>query len=134
MVFSLDKQELINLNLTERLKAIVTLINIWKGRKLSLKSKITILRTLILPQVQFLFTMIAIPETTAKIKRSTIIAPIELGGLAMLVVYKIHSASKCSWIKRLYDTSASKWKTTFLDLLNIDIDILNKNLDSQIVK
>ena len=31
--FSLDKHELINLNLTERLKAIVTLINIWKGRR-----------------------------------------------------------------------------------------------------
>ena len=70
----------------------------------------------------------------AKIKRSTITAPIELGGLAMLDVYKIHAASKCSWIRRLYDTSISKWKTTFLDLLNIDIDILNKNLDIQIVK
>ena len=146
--FSLDAQETQSLNVTDRLKAIVTLINIWKGRKLSLKGKITILRTLILPQIQFLFSMITIPELIlkqldkiffdylwdnkpAKIKRSTIIAPIELGGLAMIDVYAIHSVSKCSWIRRLFDKTDSKWKNTFLYLLNIDKDMLNKNLDLQ---
>ena len=147
--FSLDAQETQSLNVTERLKAIVTLINIWKGRKLSLKGKITILRTLILPQIQFLFSMIFIPELTlkqldkiffeylwdnkpAKIKRSTIISPVEQGGLAMIDVYAIHSVSKCSWIRRLHDKTNSKWKTTCLNLLNIDKNMLNKNLDLQI--
>ena len=97
--FSLNSQENLDLNLTDRLKSMNTLMNIWKSRKLSIKGKITILRTLILPQVQFLFSMIVIPETIlkrldnmlfdflwdskpAKVKRSTIIAPIEHGGHA----------------------------------------------------
>ena len=132
MWFSLDSQENLSLNLTDRIKSINTLLNIWKGRKLSLKGKITILRTLILPQVQFLFSMIVIPESTlkqldkiffdylwdnkpAKIKRSTIIAPIEQGGLSMLDVYEVHAAAKCSWIKRIHDNSESKWKLLSYD-------------------
>ena len=104
--FSLNSQENLDLNLTDRLKSMNTLMNIWKSRKLSIKGKITILRTLILPQVQFLFSMIAIPDTIlkrldnmlfdflwdskpAKVKRSMIIAPIEHGGLAMIDVYEV---------------------------------------------
>ena len=148
--FTLNSQESLDLNLTERIKTMNTLLNIWKGRKLSLKGKITILRTLILPQVQFLFSMIYIPDTIlkkldkllfnflwdnkpAKIKRCTIIAPIEQGGLAMIDVYEVHAASKCGWIKRLYDNSTSKWKISFLHLLNIGKNLLNKNLDLSIV-
>ena len=148
--FSIDTQETLNLNLTERIKAIATLINIWKGRRLSLKGKITILKTLILPQVQFLFSMIEIPETIlnqidkiffdylwdskpSKIKRSTIIAPIEQGGLAMIDVHEIHTAAKCSWIRRLHDTTKSKWKNSFLKLMNIEMHMFNKNLDIKMV-
>ena len=148
--FCLDSQENLDLNLTDRIKSMNTLINIWKSRKLSLKGKITILRTLILPQVQFLFSMIVIPDIIlkkldkmlfdylwdnkpSKIKRSTVIAPIEQGGLAMIDVYEVHAAAKCGWIRRFYDDSASKWKTTFIKLLNIDINKLNKNLDYSII-
>ena len=66
MWFSLDSQENLSLNPTEHIKSINIVLNIWKGRKLSLKGKITILRTLILSQVQFLFSMIVIPEITLK--------------------------------------------------------------------
>ena len=81
-----------------------TITNIWRPRCLSLKGKITIIKTLIIPQIHFLFAMIYIPENIlqkidkilfdflwsskpAKIKRSTIIAPIEEGGLGMVDVY-----------------------------------------------
>ena len=67
----------------------------------------------------------------AQIKRSSIIAPIEQGGLAMIDVYAIHSVAKCSWIRRLFDKTNSKWKTTFLNLLNLDYNMLNKNIDLQ---
>ena len=146
--FSNNLQETLTLNLTERIKSINTLINIWKSRKLSLKGKITILRTLILPQIQFLFSMIPIEESAlkqldtiffkflwnnkpAKIKRSTIIAPIEQGGLSMIDVYEVHATSKCSWICRLFNESESKWKLIFIKLLNIPKQMLNKNLEEQ---
>ena len=69
----------------------------------------------------------------AKIKRSTIIAPVEQGGLGMIDVFEIHTAAKCGQIRRLYDDSNAKWKSTFLKLLNIGKNKLNKNLDIKIV-
>ena len=56
--YSYNKNEMLNLNLENRLKNMNTIINIWKSRSLSLKGKITIIKTLILPQINFLFSMI----------------------------------------------------------------------------
>ena len=126
-----------------------TITNIWKSRCLSLKGKITIIKTLIIPQIHFLFAMIYIPvnilqkidkilfdflwsSKPAKIKRSTIIATIEEGGLGMVDVYNVHMASKISWIKRLNDTSKAKWKTVMLKLMNTDLDILNKKYEYEL--
>ena len=106
--------------LLERLKKLSTILKIWKSRSLSLKGKITILKTLAIPQIQFLFNMIYIPENIIKkidnliynflwnsklpkIKKSTIIAPIPDGGLSMVDTHSIHQSAKISWIKRLFD-------------------------------
>ena len=43
-----------------------TIINIWKSRSLSLKGKITIIKTLILPQINLIFSMIHIPDQILK--------------------------------------------------------------------
>ena len=50
----------------------------------------------------------------------------------MIDVYEVHATAKCGWIRRLYDDSNSKWKTTFINLMNIERNILNKNLDHSI--
>ena len=42
------------------------LLNIWNQRNLSLKGKITIVKSLVLPQMQFLFSMINVSEDTLK--------------------------------------------------------------------
>ena len=119
-----------------------TIINIWRSRSLSIKGKITIIKTLIIPQIHFLFSMIFIPENIlkkidtmlfdflwnskpAKIKRTTIIAPVSEGGLGMVDVYNVHLASKINWIKRLHDPSEAKWKSVMLKMMNIKIDMLN---------
>ena len=62
--FSDNQLQSEELNLVERLKKMQTLINIWKQRNLSLKGKVTIIRSLILPQIQFLFNMLYIPKKT----------------------------------------------------------------------
>ena len=41
----------------------------------------------------------------SKIKRSTVIASIEQGGLAMIDVYEVHATVNCGWIRCLYDDS-----------------------------
>ncbi len=128
-----------------------TMINIWTPRYLSLKGKITIIRTLILPQIQFLFSSIQISTTimkridkmlfdflwnkkTAKVKRKTIIGLIEDGGLKMVDVYAVHTSAKFSWLRRLLDTTQGKWKTLMWKMLNISTRLLNKNPSDTIIK
>ena len=108
------------------------LINIWNLRSLSLRGKIMIIRALILPQIQFLFSMIETPEhilktidemlfkylwnnKPPKIKRQTIIAPTEEGGLNMVDVYEVNNAAKYSWIKKLVSDIDGKWKPLMWD-------------------
>ena len=149
--FTTDTKVCTELNLEDRLKNMETLINIWRSRNLSLKGKTTIIKTLILPQIQFLFSMIYIPDNiieridkmlfnflwdnkTAKIKKLTMIAPIEDGGLGMIDVHEVHRAAKCGWIKRIYDNTQSKWKITTQYMLAIPIHAMNKNLDKKVIK
>ena len=115
-------------------------------QKLSLKGKIIIIKTLILPQVQFLFSMLYVADNLLnridkmlfnflwdnkphKIKRSTIIASIEEGGLNMVDVYSVHLASKCAWIRRLINNTKGKWKEAMWVMLNTNKVILNKNIN-----
>ena len=108
--YSTDTKISTELNLIDRINNMETLLNIWRSRNLSLKGKITIMKTIILPQIQFLFSMIYIPDEIldkidkllfnylwdskrSKIKRTTIIAKIEDGGLGMIDVHEVHNAS-----------------------------------------
>ena len=114
------------------------------SRNLSLKGKITIIKTLAIPQIQFLFNMIYISDKVVKkidelvynflwnskppkIKKSTIIAPIKEGGLGMIDTQTIHQSAKISWIKRLLQPNDSKWNYFMLFMLNIEPQNFNKN-------
>ena len=66
----------------------------------------------------------------AKIKLTTIIAPISEGGLGMVDVYNVHLASKINWIERL--PSEAKSKSVMLKMMNVKIDMLNKNVISKL--
>ena len=102
--FSNNIQEVNTLNFSDRLQNMDKIINMWKCRGLSLKGKITIIKALILPQVQFLFSMLFVPYNVqrqideklfkylwdgkpAKIKRAAIIASIENGGLGKQIFF-----------------------------------------------
>ena len=134
------------LNFNERIKKMQLLVNIWSPRNLSLKGKICIIKTLILPHVQFLFSMIYVPNYVLKqidemlfkflwsnkppkIKRDTIIARIENGGLGMTDVYAVHDTAKSAWVQRFFckNDNNAKWKILFK--LMINVECLNKNID-----
>ena len=149
--FSINDKEINELNFNERIINMQKLLNIWKSRNLSLKGKITIIKSLILPQVQFLFSMIYVPEHVlkkidellfnflwnnkpAKIKRTTIIAEIHEGGLGMVDVYAVHIAAKCGWIKRLTNNTEAKWKKLMWYMLNLSTNIINKAFEEKLIK
>ena len=62
-----------------------------------------------------------------RIKKTTIIAPICEGGLGMIDIHAVHTAAKCSWLKRLYNPINAKWKCCMWYMLNVNENILNKN-------
>ena len=59
--FTCDAEKSATLNFNERLKGIQQILNIWKSRSLSWKGKITMLKTLVVPQVIHLFSNIYTP-------------------------------------------------------------------------
>ena len=142
--FASTQSEITSLNLDDRIKNMETTINIWKGRCLSLKGKITIIKTIVVPQIQFLFSMISIeditikriekilysfiwPNNVHKIKKNTIISPIELGGLGMIDIKSCNLTAKGSWIRRLLGHENSKWKVLTWHMLNINTQQLSNS-------
>ena len=148
--FSHNTKEMVDLNFNEKIENMEKLLFIWTSRNLSLKGKITIIKSLILPQILFLLTLIYVPKyildkieklflsflwnfKPAKIKKETIIAPIREGGLNMIDIYSMHTAAKCSWIKRIWCGEIVNWKVLMLKMLSLNKNILNKKvqLDSK---
>ena len=128
-----------------------SIINMWKCRNLSLKGKICIIKTLILPQIQFLFSTLYIPHDylnkidkilfnflwngkISKIKRNSIISNINEGGLNMVDVFTVHTTAKCMWIKRLLNTDNCKFKSIMFYMLGFPQHMFNKNPDKSILK
>lgn len=144
--FAKTELQVSNLNFNNRLKKIESMLTLWRLRNLSIKGKICILKTLILPQVKFLFNMIYVPyevleridkmffqflwdKKPAKIKRKTIIAAVSDGGMGMIDIFDVHVTAKVGWIIRFFNQANSKWKNLFKIMINIDETKLNKNMD-----
>jgi len=64
--FSHDKKMLYLKNFTEKLDKMKKLINIWSSRGLSLYGKVTIIKSLLLPKVAYVLSLIPAPENIIK--------------------------------------------------------------------
>ncbi len=108
-----------------RVKVMSNLLNMWLSRGLSLIGRVTILKSLALPLVQY--PAFCLPITTeitqeieiqiasflwkhkrAKVKKNVIIQPIDNGGIKAPDFTSIVKANRVTWIKRLI-TSDGKW-------------------------
>ena len=105
-----DEEEMTKLNFENKIKKMESLVNIWTARNLSLKGKVTIIKSMVLSQINHLLTMCFCPKQILdrvdglifdflwnkkphKIKRSTIIANFNVDGLRMPDIYSIHKKS-----------------------------------------
>ena len=139
-------------NFKPRLKAMRDTLNIWLSRNLSLKGKITILKSLALPKLLYVSSNMPIPyeaikeadciisnflwdHKKPKIKRNVMIQPIELGGLKAPDFSSMVKASRVAWVKRLLSPSKAKWKTflkTFVSPTSLD-DFIKTSLDHETI-
>ena len=62
VVWFARNEELINLNLMEKMKNLRQIINIWAGQSLSLKGKITIIKSLIVSKIVNIWSMVYVPS------------------------------------------------------------------------
>ena len=129
-----DMQVILNEVFMPRLQVFGNILNIWHCRGLTLKGKVTVLKSLALPQLQYPMSVLPVPETVVqmvdhmitdfiwskrkpKIKRDVLIQSIEKGGLKAPNFAAIVEANRISWIKRLLSESDMKWKCIFGEVI-----------------
>ena len=144
--YTYETNESVRLNFEPKINAMKTVINIWSARKLSLKGKVLIIKTLLLPQINYLLASIYTPNNilveidkllfqflwnkkTPKVKKSCIISNYRDGGLKMPDVFSTNTVSKVKWIQKLLKLKYNeKWEHLFLQLFTIGKSNLNKKL------
>ena len=111
-------------------------MQVWKGRNLTLLGKITLIKTFALSKLVYPFSVFTSPPEKVfrdldkilydfvwdgkpdKIKRKTLILPIDKGGLGMPDCRIFCKVLKIVWIKRFYDKSDDvRWKIVFSNAL-----------------
>ena len=149
--FSLNNKEMLDLNINERYGKISTLLNIWSCRNLSLKGKITILKSLIMPHVIHLANIINLDEVFINkidkiffnflwsnrkhgIQRNTIIQQIEQGGLKMICIKTMIKALNITWVKRLLSNVDAKWKQLSWHFLKLNKTLIFSKLTFSLIE
>ena len=141
-----NTEEIIKINFEERIKKLENMLNMWQGRSLTIKGKITLLRAQALPLILYttsvlftpkdiinridsLFYKFIWPKGKHHVKKEVLVQNIENGGLKMPDVGSMIKSLKLTWIKRLIDgdTSFSKIASNHAKIPNIKHFIKYKN-------
>ena len=133
-----NDDEMAKLNFEKKIEKMENLTNTWTARHLSLKAKVTVIKSLILPQISHLLSMCYCPYTMlekidkvlfnflwgkkpSKIKRETIIADYSLGGLRMPDIFTVHAVAKIKWVNRLISEGVKhRWSKLFWKMVNLE--------------
>ena len=143
--YSTDPEETITLNYKKKLTKIQSLINIWKPRNLTIKGKITVIKSIILPQLLYISSNLGVPEyfvkkvntlvyhflwgaNMDKVKRNTVIGRVEQGGLKMIDIQSMIESQRVMWVKRFFKQGLSASWTLFLQVKSdnvFKVDVLS---------
>ena len=129
-----------NLNFRDKLSHIKQVLNIWSGQSLSLKGKITIIKSLVISKIVNICSMIYVPTDfikevdqllftflwgegkRPKVKRSVITNDISLGGLKMVDFRNTIKSLKTVWVQRLLcesKNSNDKWANIASEMIGV---------------
>ena len=129
---------MIRLNCNEKLNIIETILKVWHARSLTLRGKIVIIKSLVIPHLLQLSSAIPLSEKFLTnldrmitnfiwsdrkhlISKNVLIQPIEFGGLKMVTAKNVLDTSKIMWIKRLSNNIDDKWKILAKNLMGLNI-------------
>ncbi len=135
--FELAKVDKTICNFYDKIKTIKSLLNTWTYRELTYIGRITVIKTLALPILVQVLTVLPNPPDTVlkeiqniffnflwngkpdKIKRSVIINDFEEGGLKLPDIVSFCYSLKFSWLHKLLDPqNYSPWKILLIDYIH----------------
>ena len=113
-----------NINLNERIKKIENLLQMWSARSLSIKGKITLLKSKVIPLILYTASVFYVPKETLiemdrllfkfiwpngkhHVAKNVLIQDVGNGGLSMPDIESFIKAIKLTWIKRLVNTESN---------------------------
>lgn len=134
LTLSNDPDTLYKENFLPRLKQFDNVLNIWHCRGLSLKGKVTVLKSLALPKLLYPMSVLPIPTNVVKIvddmiidfiwskrrpkiKRDVVIQNIENGGIKVPSFEAMVESNRIAWIKRILSNSDTKWKCILKEMI-----------------
>ena len=122
-----DKIACMKLNWTSKIEEMQKLLDCWRSRDLTLFGKITIIKCLALSKLVHSAQNTEYPEEIGKnitkmffdfiwnkndrIKRATVIAPIEKGGLNMVDIESFFLSLKATWMDRIFSDTQNTWSS-----------------------
>ena len=134
--FSLDNEEMINLNKNDKILIIINILNSWSLRRLTLKGKVTVIKSFVLPHIVQLVSAIPFSKNLLKtldeilfnfiwnqkkplLSKITLIQPIEQGGMSMVSISKFINAAKIMFFKRFCNGIDANWKILTQNLMGL---------------
>ena len=128
--FCVEMDDMIRINYSEKLISIKKILQFYSKLNLSLIGKVTVIKTLVIPKLVYLFSVLPTPAQTyikdieklfrefiwnskkARISLNQLENNISEGGLKLTNINAFCAALKLSWIKRLI-TSDGSWQSIF---------------------
>lgn len=139
--FSVNLNEMVELNYPSKFLEVTRLIKQWKLRNLTTVGRLTVIKTLIIPKLNHLILTIPKPSVeylqqfekeiyiflwggkVHKVKKNIIIQDYRYGGLKMIDYMEFVCALKSTWIRRLIHSN-TKWVKLFESELGLKIETL----------
>lgn len=125
--FDVDLTKILKMNYDKKLVKIKNTIKYWEKRIITPLGKITLIKSLLISQLNHLFISLPTPSSNFlkqlkeirfnflwnskvdKIKRKQITQDYEMGGLKMVDIDNYIKGLKSSWIKRIVNGNKAKW-------------------------
>ena len=141
-VWFAQDEEVTKLSLMEKMNN--QIINIWAGQCLSLKGKITIIKSLVVSKIINICSMVYVPSyfiddvdrllfdflwgesKRPKVKKDVVTNDISLGGLKMVNFRNTIKSLKAIWVRRLFTGISTKYKNKWVHITEEMIDIKMK--------
>lgn len=147
VIFENNVEGIKNKNYSSMMTKVQNTINLWRFRQLTPMGKVTVIKTLIVPQFTHIFTALPKPSMRAmkrfkrelfvflwggkseKVKRKVVVKDLSDGGLRMIDIDKYITALQSSWVKRQL-LSSHPWVSLFKSTITDDNNIWERNSKS----